>query len=856
VGRRIGGRFAFRYFERTYLDWLVTQLRELKLTGIVSNDTAKKPKLEQVFVSLRMGGERNSISFMECTIAVCNEIRRNPRRRRALLEALKMDLERASSDQRKEAEEYIARSIKEKKHRAALGPNFADLLGALLLRSAFLGRLTRSMAMNLSMEGISDGESSEGAYASTLFNQILHDNQRLAILGSPGSGKSTLLQYVGLAYARARAGDSKLRRKKCHRRLLRANCWRLPIFVPLSLVSKALADPLPNGNSRTILDILPTILPPDLQNDLALKFFKKKISAGECVILFDGLDEVPTEEEFKVVVNSIESFTLAHPKNQYILTSRIAGWRSGIRADFRVFYLAELSESQIDAFITTWCEAVELNAVVGRLKDEGQADRANRRRRALQHSTQLKEALKSNRGMRQLASNPMLLSIIALVHYSLPDLPKERTKLYSDCSKILLEQWDMLKGRRVDDTRLSLEQKETILRRIAFALHTGEIGKKGGSREANRQEVQKLLSTLLPNFNKSSSESERLLTRLIERSGIIVERQRDILAFSHLTFQEYFVASYLAKSKSADFLLQEGRIFTDWWREVAVMYSGLLEDSSEFLKSLQKYNHLFSTKLLLAGICLGESQVVKQISVRESICTDLVRLHTLGQLSGPAADFRELSGFLTDWSRSDTARRKAVAFAIKCALESGDGKAHLERLGTAIREGDPEDARLYISAVQMLPDVPISAISEAICAHIRRRDSKCSIEAINLVAKITPNTNDAVLLDVFEAAFSDPDSSVRAGAIDSLAANPESMDLLNQLYPDINRMLSDENWRTRQSAAKAYARYIRNGASGAANTLFELIGKEEDEDVLEAAFDSLAEATNTTGSKDILDKTS
>jgi hypothetical protein len=36
VARRLGGRFAFRSFQKTYLDWIVTELRELKLTGIVS----------------------------------------------------------------------------------------------------------------------------------------------------------------------------------------------------------------------------------------------------------------------------------------------------------------------------------------------------------------------------------------------------------------------------------------------------------------------------------------------------------------------------------------------------------------------------------------------------------------------------------------------------------------------------------------------------------------------------------------------------------------------------------------------------------------------------------------------------
>ena len=313
----------------------------------------------------------------------------------------------------------------------------------------------------------------------------------------------------------------------------------------------------------------------------------------------------------------------------------------------------------------------------------------------------------------------------------------------------------MSKGRRVDDTHLRLEQKEAILRRIAFALHTGEIGKKGGSREAQRSDVEKLLSSLLPTFNMSPKDAERLLTRLIERSGIIVERQRDELAFSHLTFQEYFAASYLAKNKQTDFLLQEGRLLTDWWREVAVMYAGLLEDSSEFLRMLYKYDHsdLFSTKLLLAGICLGEAQVVKQVSIRESICADLAQLRTLSRLVGPASDFRELSGYLTDWARSESARRHAVAFAISCPATMAERGSHFKRLEASLREGDSEEVRLCVSALMLIPELPSLELADAICSQVGKRDNRTSTNCLRLLSRLLPACSDPAITAAFEIAF-------------------------------------------------------------------------------------------------------
>src|SRR3954464_13618480 len=41
-------------FRSRYLDWVVTEHGELKLAGVVTTDDAKKPTLEQVFVSLNV----------------------------------------------------------------------------------------------------------------------------------------------------------------------------------------------------------------------------------------------------------------------------------------------------------------------------------------------------------------------------------------------------------------------------------------------------------------------------------------------------------------------------------------------------------------------------------------------------------------------------------------------------------------------------------------------------------------------------------------------------------------------------------------------------------------------------------
>ena len=61
-----------------------------------------------------------------------------------------------------------------------------------------------------------------------------------------------------------------------------------------------------------------------------------------------------------------------------------------------------------------------------------------------------------------LGRNPLILSLIALVHYRRRDLPQGRTKLYQECLEILLEVRDK-EDKELDVKGLSLNAKETIL---------------------------------------------------------------------------------------------------------------------------------------------------------------------------------------------------------------------------------------------------------------------------------------------------------------------------------------------------------------------------------------------------------
>ncbi len=188
IGKQIGGRFGFRYFEKSYLDWLLTELSELKLPGIVSAESSKKPKLDQVFVSIRFGEQQNRFSAAEAASAVVAEMeKRRGKVDRCVLRALQRDIDQSSGDERKDAERIILNYLARRRR---------SKLVALLIqqfRKRDLPTPTEETLLQEFFQTYHATVKPSAEYAAILLRKALRDQQRLAILGSPGAGKTTLL---------------------------------------------------------------------------------------------------------------------------------------------------------------------------------------------------------------------------------------------------------------------------------------------------------------------------------------------------------------------------------------------------------------------------------------------------------------------------------------------------------------------------------------------------------------------------------------------------------------------------------------------------------------------------------------
>lgn len=165
--------------------------------------------------------------------------------------------------------------------------------------------------------------------------------------------------------------------------------------------------------------------------------------AGQILWFFDGLDEVPTESLRAYVRSLVEALLKRYPRARYVLASRIAAYQDprwklpGIP----IFTLARLDQPKQHFFIDAWFKAHHDHCGMDRVIADGKAAR-------------LKSALSDprRRELREMAGEPMLMTLMALLQTDHRELPQGRAELYEQAVDLFVKRWDSrsdgLTGRR------------------------------------------------------------------------------------------------------------------------------------------------------------------------------------------------------------------------------------------------------------------------------------------------------------------------------------------------------------------------------------------------------------------------
>ena len=333
----------------------------------------------------------------------------------------------------------------------------------------------------------------------------------IVVLGDPGAGKSSLLRWLALEWARTENATARY-------------AAPLPLLIELRDYNRWEC-----ASGKSFVRYLHDSSTWHRLNQQTLHHLLQQ--PGRVVLLLDGLDEVFDPVQRERVVNDIHRFSNEYKTTRMILTSRVVGYQPQRLRDagFKDFMLQDLDPTQIEQFLERWHSVTFTDANDARQK----LDRLNK-------------AIRDSRAIAQLAGNPLLLTMMAILN-RYQELPRDRAELYSQAARVLLHQWDT--ERALNDYpelrgEVDLRSKQELLRLVARAMQSGSRGLAGNI--IGGEQLEALVEGYLReqrHFAQARAAARALVRQLRERNFILCFVGADSYAFVHRTFLEYFCAA-------------------------------------------------------------------------------------------------------------------------------------------------------------------------------------------------------------------------------------------------------------------------------------------------------------------------
>jgi formylglycine-generating enzyme required for sulfatase activity len=346
----------------------------------------------------------------------------------------------------------------------------------------------------------------------------------LVLLGDPGAGKSTFVNHLALRLAQAGLdGDG----------LEQLPGWTRGPLAPVRVVLRDLARARQTdqeGTAAALWGFVARTLDDSRLADAA-PALEKRLEEGQVLLLLDGLDEVDAEAR-RWVLDAVADFVLTYQRTSIVVTCRVYAYQEPQwkLQGFEQVTLAPFDEEKINHFVAAWYDEV---AKMGVMSVGEARERAGRLRDAVRRPD-----------LRVLAPNPLLLTMMALLHSSWGRLPEDRVQLYSEIVELLLARWEESRlGRQaLVQARMSASDLRFALEEVAYAIHESQP-----SGEGTADVTEALLRVVLQGYLEGDwNRAGDVLRYIRERAGLLLERKPGVYAFPHLTIQEYLAGCHLS----------------------------------------------------------------------------------------------------------------------------------------------------------------------------------------------------------------------------------------------------------------------------------------------------------------------
>ncbi|NEQ52167.1 MAG: NACHT domain-containing protein [Leptolyngbya sp. SIO3F4] len=370
--------------------------------------------------------------------------------------------------------------------------------------------------------------------------QVLNNFHNIFIYGEPGSGKSTYLKWVAL---KCRAGEL------------------LSSYIPIFIEIRQFAATSPEETLVTF------IREQFNQYNISSEDTYNLLKGGNVIFILDGFDETPMQE-WNRIKNAIEEVLLVYSECRFLCSSRLATQFPFFNGFQKIIIAPFESTQKIPQFIEQWFR---------------QAGKKSTMATAMMDKLRSKEF----HGVRELARRPILLKMLCIIFEFQEDFPTKRAEVFSMGIDRMMNSTHKVETHIDKIPTLEKHHVENILRRIANHFFVESDFKL----LFQITEVERIIEDYfieVYGIHRDVIPASTILNGIEQSTGLIVRWAQNLCAFSHLTYQEFFVANNLVRNQEQHVVYQH--IQDSRWNFVIGLVAELLpkDKSLDFLSCMKQ----------------------------------------------------------------------------------------------------------------------------------------------------------------------------------------------------------------------------------------------------------------------------